>query len=146
MIYLRHFLYSDIKLLRTKILPGYTDEAIFKTLEQWNSKLYKGHAFEMFAICCNATVVGTISLLDHDGNSIGIGPEVLPKFRRKGYAKAAMQQALELARLNGYIVVTAKIRKDNIASIRLHESLGFELRSETIDKKGNTLLLYTKPI
>lgn len=140
-IFLRHFRYSDIEVLRSQILPGYSDDEIFKTLEQWNTHEYDDLPFEMYAICANTTIVGSLTLrLCDDYATVCLHPEILPKFRRKGYAKAAMAQAIELLRTHEYVSLSAQIPKDNVASIRLHEALGYKRNGESVN---SPFLTYT---
>lgn len=42
------------------------------------------------------------------------------------------------------MVATAQIRKENVASIKLHEALGFILDCETFNKHGNGICIYLK--
>ncbi len=147
MISLRYFRYSDFEVLHTKFFPDYTEEEIFKTLDRWDTHRYNDQPFEMFAICKNATLVGSISLLLHDDlSTVSIRPEILPEYRRKGYAKAAMTQAIVLLKTHEFWHLTAHIPKDNIAGIKLHESLGFTLDTETINIQGHEVYIYKKDL
>ena len=55
-----------------------------------------------------------------------------------------MKQAYNYAKKSGYKIATAQIRKDNVASIRLHEKLGFILDCEMLNKRGNEVYIYIK--
>ena len=55
-----------------------------------------------------------------------------------------MKQAYNYAKKSGYKIATAQIRKDNVASIRLHEKLGFILDCELLNKRGNEVYIYIK--
>jgi phosphinothricin acetyltransferase len=54
---------------------------------------------------------------------------VKPEFRRRGTGTALMQRLLDYARRNGADRVYSTINPDNEASIRLHEKVGFNVRS-----------------
>ena len=57
-----------------------------------------------------------------------------------------MTLAYEYAKKQGYRIATAQIRKDNFASIRLHEKLGFILDCEMINKRGHEVFIYLKAL
>lgn len=146
MIGLRSFDTADLSVLREHVLKKYSDSDIIKTIYEWNTQQYSGKYFEMLAICLDNTVIGAISIYQKDHNTISIGPEIFPTFQRNGYANIAMRQALSYAKFRGFKVATAQIRKNNIASISLHEKLGFKLDSETLNRHGNEVFNYSKII
>ena len=98
----------------------------------------------MFAIVEGDNIVGTVSLHQHNNYIISAGPEIFTEYRRKGYAFEAIEQAYEYAKKRGYKIATAQIRKDNIASLKLHKKLGFVLDCEMINKRGNEVYIYIK--
>lgn len=51
---------------------------------------------------------------------------VLPEFRRRGYARKLITQAIERARCDGVERVTLEVRRSNNAARRLYERLGFQ--------------------
>ncbi len=58
-----------------------------------------------------------------------------------------MNAALEIAESKGYKIVLQDIRSDNIASIALHQSLGFETdKYAYVNKKGNEVFLFLKAL
>ena len=143
MLHLRYFRYSDYEVLQKKFLPGSSEEDVIKTLDFWNMHRYNDMPFEKYAICENTIIIGTLSLFLHDDlQTVSIEPEILPEFRRKGYAKAAMQIVFRVLRSHEFWHVTAQIRKDDIAGIRLHESLGYSLCSEAVNDEGNEVFIY----
>jgi diamine N-acetyltransferase len=84
-----------------------------------------------FVIDLNSTPIGFIDLFDHTANSAGVGVIIAESYRNKGFAK----QALYL--LSDYAFTTinlfklhCNISKDNLASIKLFTSCGFELERE----------------
>lgn len=143
MIYLRHFTPYDVEWLQKNFLIGYAVDKIIETVDMWDSKQYNGYPFEMYAISDNMKTVGTVSMRVHENLlTVSLVPEILPEFRRKGYAKFAMQYLIGILHQHEYRHLAARIRKDNIASIALHESLGYTLSGEEIDDEGHTVLLY----
>jgi len=146
MIFLRNFNEDDISILKDNIFIDKSQDEIFSIIQEWRTLTFNGKYFEMFAILEGDEVVGYISLYQHDDDIISAGPEIFQKYRRKGYAFKAMNQACEYAKKRGYKIATAQIRKDNIASIQLHKKLGFALDCEMINKHGNEVYIYIKPL
>jgi ribosomal-protein-alanine N-acetyltransferase len=52
-----------------------------------------------------------------------------PPFRRRGIARALMDQALEYARSHAIRIVVLEVRRSNAAAIRLYRTLGFFVTS-----------------
>ena len=84
-----------------------------------------------FVIDLNSTPIGFIDLFDYTANSAGVGVIIAENYRNKGFAK----QALHL--LSDYAFTTINlfklhctITKDNLLSIKLFSSCGFELERE----------------
>ncbi|MBQ8393340.1 MAG: GNAT family N-acetyltransferase [Clostridia bacterium] len=143
MIHLRNFNEGDIEVLK-RMSPSKTENEILTMLKEWNSLEFNGKYSEKLAICEEGTIVGCIFLYQHNEYIISAGPEILEEYRCKGYAYEAMKQAYDYAKRSGYKIATAQIRKDNIASIRLHEKLGFILDCEMLNKRGNEVFIYIK--
>lgn len=145
MISLRNFVKDDaIKLQRIKH-SNLTVEQVEGLICEWNQKQINGKYFEMFAILFDKNIVGTVSLYQHSTEVISIGPEIFEAYRQKGYAKQAMIYACHIAKEKGYKIVSQQIRTNNIASIALHSSLGFETDSLTYtNSKGNQVAIYLK--
>lgn len=142
MIYLRHFTPYDIEWLQKNFLIGYSADKVLDTIDAWNTKRYKGYAFEMYAITDNAKTVGWISARQHrDLYTISLEPVILPEFRRMGYATFAMQYLIGRLREREFRFA-ARVRKDNTAGIALYESLDFVLRRRETDAEGHKILLY----
>ena len=143
MITLRNFNENDIEVLK-RMSPSKTENEILLMLNEWNKREFNGKYSETFAICKEDTVVGCIFLYQHNEYIISAGPEIFEEYRCKGYAYEAMRQAYDYAKKSGYKIATAQIRKNNIASIRLHEKLGFILDCEMLNKRGNEIFIYIK--
>ena len=84
-----------------------------------------------FVIDLNGSPIGFIDLFDYTANSAGVGVIITENYRNKGFAK----QALHL--LSDYAFTTVNvfklhcaIAKDNLESIKLFTSCGFELEKE----------------
>ena len=143
---LRPFTEADLPVLRTYYAPERTDAEIMDLLAQWNTGMFQGKRFEMLALCAGDTVVGMVSLYQHNGYIVSAGPEVFEPFRRKGYGEAGLRLAYEYAGRQGYTIASAQIRTDNEASIRLHEKLGFLRDSEMTNRRGNRVYMYLKQL
>jgi len=114
---------------------------------QWNEKQVKGRYFEMFAVLWDGRIVGMVSLYQHSSEVISVGPEIFCDYRRRGFAKEAMLQALSIAKEKGFKIVSQQIRTDNVASIALHSSLGFETNGLVYtNSKGNEVAVYLKSL
>lgn len=147
MLTLRRFDSSDTALIsaRFNIPMEKTDSMI----EEWNSGLFNGTYFEIFAVQNDEddSVVGTVSLYEHSKSIISIGPEIFKEYRRRGFARVAMMEAMRIAKQKGYKIALQQIRTDNNASIKLHESLGFEGDTYIYkNRKGNDVFIYLKII
>ena len=144
-ITLRNFLDSDAPIFQEKHSKHLSIEEIRDMFRKWNEKEYEGKYFEMFAIVKDEEIVGRISLYQHSKNVISCGPEIFEGYRRQGFAKEAMLLAMDIAKGKGYKVVMQQIRVDNVASVALHNSLGFETDGYVYrNKKGNEVLIYIK--
>ncbi len=144
MVSLRHFNDSDAEVLSK--LTGIGAPEAAKMIREWNSAESHGGNFEMFAITSGG-IVGTVSLYRLSDSVVSIGPEVFPKFRRRGFAKEAMLLAMDTAKRKGYKIVSQQIRSDNSASIALHKSLGFETDGYGYkNKKGKEVFIFLKSL
>ena len=77
----------------------------------------------------NQSLIGFIDLFDFDPKNkrAGVGIVILRKYRAKSYGKAALQQLIHYAFKVLYLhQLYANIAVDNLPSIRLFESFGFE--------------------
>lgn len=142
---LRKFTQADRELVAARL--GLSADEAASTINEWNCGSHNGFYFEMYAVQQSDTVVGMISLYGHSGSAVSIGPEIFGEYRRRGFAKRAMTEAIRIAGERGYKIVFQQVRTDNTASIRLHESLGFEKDSGVFkNRKGNDVYIYLKVI
>lgn len=126
MIYLRNFEYCDAKELQTRKYVDKTIDEIKSMIDDMNTKTYHNLYFEMFGIFDDNHLIGMVSLQEHSKTVISCGPEIFEEYRRNGYGYIAVNRALEISKEKGYKIASAQIRTDNIASIALHNKLGFE--------------------
>ena len=147
MIVLRNFTKADAFALQRIKHPNLSIEQIEALIHEWNQKQVNGKYFEMFAILLDENIVGTISLYQHSAEVISIGPEIFKAYRQKGLAKEAMICACTKAKEKGYKIVFQQIRTNNVASIALNSSLGFETNGLTYtNAKGNQVAIYLKSL
>lgn len=147
MIVLRNFSDNDAEMFQEKHSKHLSVEEIRAMFQKWNEKEYEGKYFEMFAIVKDAEIIGRISLYQHSESVVSCGPEIFGEYRRQGFAKEAMLLAMDIAKSKGYKVVQQQICTDNVASIALHNSLGFETDEYVYrNKKGNEVLIYLKAL
>lgn len=147
MIVLRNFTKADAFALQRIKHPNLSIEQIEALIHEWNLKQVNSKYFEMFAILLDENIVGTISLYQHSAEVISIGPEIFKPYRQKGLAKEAMICACTKAKEKGYKIVFQQIRTNNVASIALHSSLGFETNGLTYtNAKGNRVAIHLKSL
>ena len=147
MVNLRHFSVEDAELIRRCRYPDISVSETENMISEWNTCLYRGRYFEMFAVISDGEPKGSISIFEHSRTSCEIGPDIFPDHRGNGYASEAMHLMLGYAASKGYRLVMQQIRTDNEASIKMHEKLGFErLDSVYRNRKGNEVCLYFKII
>ena len=147
MVTLRHFRYDDATVLQQFSYANMPIKDIQSMIYDWNKCECQGKYFEMFAIIHDGNIVGTVSLSEHSDNVVSIGEEVFSAYQSQGFGKKAMDIALEIAKEKGYKIVLQQVRSNNIPSIAMHQSLGFETdRYAYINKKGNEVFLFVKAL
>ena len=147
MISLRHFEEPDAEVLRAFFPSARCQDDIISMIHDWSTLSYKGRYFEMFAIQKDATIVGSISIYERSKGIASLGIEIFAPYRRKGYAYDAMCLLIEFATQKGYKIILQQVRTDNLASICLHEKLGFETDGHVYEnQKGHKVLIYLMPL
>ena len=145
MVTLRHFLPEDARSVRNNLYPDMTEAQIRDMIADWNTCLWKGRYFEMFAVVSAQRTVGCVSLYEHTRSIASAGVEIFRTERRKGFASEAYPLLLAHAAQKGYKVILDQVSTDNPASIRLHEKLGFEKDDSIyINRRGHDVFLYLK--
>lgn len=90
--------------------------------------------------------MGMISLYQHTSTVVSEGVEIFKPFRNKGLATKSILLIQNIAKFYGYKVITAQVARKNIASIKLHKKLEFEIYHEFISLKENRQLLFIKTL
>ena len=145
MIILREATDADAALLSEKMNLSRADAE--EMIGAAKARSYHDRFFALFVISSGDTLVGTVSLYEQSPSVVSIGPEIFDEYRRHGYGAEALKQAVEIARSKGYLIVSQQIRTDNAASLRLHETLGFETNGTVYkNRKQNDVYLYLKAL
>ena len=146
MIYLRTFRPTDWQVITKYQHPDLMQEDAVKLIDQLNASTYQGKFHKLCAIADNDQIVGYVSMLEQDDGSVSIGVEVYEPFRRKGYAYLGVFQMLIFANALDYQIATARVRKDNTASLALFKKLGFSIIGESVSSRGNPVYDLTKSV
>lgn len=147
MVTIRNFTHQDAEALRQSLYPDMELSAISEMIDEWNSLVCCGKYFEMFAIVSDDKIAGYVSLYEHSKTVASIGAEVIAEERRKGAASEAISLLMRYASEKRYRIILDQVRRDNTASIRLHEKLGFESDGYVYrNQRGQETVLYLKPI
>ena len=147
MVTIRKFTRDDAAPLQQSLYPDMTLSGISEMIDAWNTCVYRGRYFEMFAILSDERVVGCVSLYEHSKNVASLGAEVILEERHKGTASQAVSRLMRYAAEKQYRVILDQVRRDNTASIRLHEKLGFESDGYVYrNQRDQEIVLYLKPI
>ena len=108
----------------------YSDKELFDYITNAKTDIKVAKQYR-FVIDLDSTPIGFIDLFDYTTNSAGVGVIIVKDYRNKGFAK----QALHL--LSNYVFTTVNlfklhcaIAKDNLVSIKLFTSCGFDLERE----------------
>lgn len=145
MITIRRFSREDAESLRQALYPDMSLSDISDMVDQWNSCVFRGRYFEMFAVLSDDRIIGSVSLHEHSKNVVSAGAEVISDERRKGAASEAVSLLMQYASEKHYQIMLDQVRNDNIASIRLHEKLGFESDGYVYrNQRGQEVVLYLK--
>ena len=147
MVTIRQFTHADAAAVQRGLYPDMTIPRIERMIDDWNSGVYQGRRFEMFAVVSEDGVVGCVSLYEHSARVSSVGAEIFPGERGKGTAAEAVSLLLHHASEEGCRIILDQVRADNAASIRLHEKLGFESDGCVYrNRRGHEVVLYLKPI
>lgn len=109
-------------------------------------EICKGEFFRFYLIKNLDKTVGVINMCGHGADKISVAPEIFETFRHKGIATKSLCIAYDIAKELGFETVIAGIRKENVASQKLHEKLGFTFVEEFISKNGNAMKRYIKKL
>ena len=147
MVTIRYFTHEDAESIRQNLYLDMPLSGISEMIDEWNTRVYHGKPFEMFAIFSDGRFVGYVSLYEHSKTVASLGAEVITEERRKGAAFEALSQLMQYAAKQNYRIILDQVRRDNAASIRLHEKLGFESDGYVYrNQRDQEVVLYLKPI
>ena len=146
MIVLRPVAKNDREIFVESSYGIYPEEALRHMLEDSIAGEHEGRYYRLLAVLQEDNCVGFISLYGQEDNTISMGPEIKPQFRRRGVAFAAMGQAMTFVKQMGFTKAVAQVRTDNIASIALHKKLGFQMCKEYVNKKGHSVFWLEKEL
>lgn len=109
-------------------------------------KIHDNQYFEFLVVYKDDIVVGFMNLFAHSKHIISCGPTIKDEFQGRGFAFEAETLALKYAKEKGFSIAVGGVDENNIASIRLHEKLGFELDRKYSNNQGRTIRLYIKAL
>ena len=89
-----------------------------------------------FCIVYNSEKVGIISLSEKENRTLSWEIGIIEDMRGKGIGKEAFKLILSEAKKRGYKKIVSSCAKENIASKRLHEKVGFQLIKEDVNAVG----------
>lgn len=143
---LRPFTSIDCPVILKYQYPDSSVEEIKEMILQWNTRQYDGRYFEMLAIENDGDIVGYVSVVAQNDNTVSEGVEIYAPYRRQGFAYLAVAMILEHIKIRGYSLVTAQVRRDNAASVALHHKLGFRVVDSFRNPKGNWVYTFSKEL
>ena len=117
-----------------------------KMIAESINKIHNGSYFEFLVVYKDDVVIGFMNLYAHSKHIISCGPAIKEDFQNNGYGFLAEAMALEYAKGKGYTIAVGGVDESNVASIALHEKLGFEMDRKYLNKHGRTIRLYIKAL
>lgn len=108
-----------------------------------NSYKTNGYGLYVFELKESKTPIGICGFIKRDYlDFVDIGFALLPEYERKGYTYEIALAALRFGVIHlGFTKIYAITSKDNIASQKLLEKLGFEFKSYIIEPSSNEELV-----
>lgn len=79
------------------------------------------------------------------GDMVEIGYAIVPEYRRRGYARAAVGQLITYAADHGARVVRASVSPDNVASLAVIRAYDFRHVGEQWDEEDGRELIFERP-
>ena len=127
---------NEFEKLLNKMWKGATLESCKKDAKITKQFIYKlGDKYIGFLTCSIKTeyVAGCKS------NNVGYleGIYILPKYRKKGFAKELIKHFEDWAKSMGSTELASDLTIDNNASLQFHNKMGFEIVEKTIHLKKN---------
>ena len=135
---------DDIKILNFTEYNNLSKESRQMLVQDSEKGLCKGEFFRFYLIKNGKETVGVINMCGHGADTISVAPEIFEKFRNKGFAIKSLNIAYKIAKEKGFKKVIAGIREENVASLKLHEKLGFSFVEDFTSKNKKRMKLYSK--
>ncbi|MBQ8909274.1 MAG: GNAT family N-acetyltransferase [Clostridia bacterium] len=126
---------EDATFIREHFSSYFSDdsiESIEKRIDYWQNTLG-------FCITYNGEKVGMISLSDKQDGRLCWGVMIIEKYRRKGIARKAFELIRGRAKERGYSIIASSCAAGNVASVHLHEKVGFKRVKKEINSVGNEM-------
>jgi len=126
----------------------YIERDINKNLEdirQFIELVKKNNFYFTINTIVPSEFIGTITLwnIDRSTNYAEIGYELLPQFQGKGLMSEAVKSILDYAfNEAGFEYIEAYTHRENIASKKLLERVGFKLAVGKIDEDNSDIIIY----
>ncbi len=119
----KDYLHIAALLEKTKLIGHHFNKRLFNTL------IRKNRGF-LFVAGIDKKIIGTI-FSAHDGGYFGYVYKcaVAPEFRRQKVATQLVRLAINKLKKAGIDLIFLHVKKDNFPSIRLFQSLGFNIRA-----------------
>ena len=144
MIKLKPIEKTDIEKLNNTSYADMDFDKKIQMINDSNEENHKGKFFKFFIVENDGETIGVINISAHSKSVISIAPEIKEHYRGNGFAKIALLLSYDYVKQLGYKLIYAGIMEDNIASIKLHESLGFEYVQDFLSSRGKKLKMYLK--
>ncbi len=146
MLYLKPITYENIKDLDNTSYGTMSFEQRQNMIKESINQIHNNSYFEMLSVYQDNIVIGFMNLYAHSKHIISCGPEIKESYKNKGYGFQAEVKALDYAKEKGYTIAVGGVDDNNIASIALHEKLGFEMDRKYINGQGRTIRVYIKAL
>ena len=146
MIYLKPISLDNINDFSNTSYDKMTLEEKQKLITESINKFHNNQYFKFLVVYKDDVVIGFMNLFAHSTHIISCGPTIKDEFRCRGFGFEAEKLALKHAKDKGFTIAVGGVDENNIASIKLHEKLGFELDRTYSNKQGRTIRLYIKAI
>ena len=114
----------------TRANSVHTEEIPWENHLSWLEKTLKDHKRDLYVVEEAGEPCGTIRLDDDGENWFEISWTVAPEFRGKGIGKKMTQKFFDEYLGDKKERVIARVKKENIASIKMIKSLGFVFKQE----------------
>ncbi len=145
-MYLKPITYDNINDFDGTDYGAMSLEERHNLIDESMNKSHDGSYFEFLVVYNDNTVIGFMNLFAHSTHIISCGPEIKKCFQKKGLGFLAETMALEYAKKKGYTIAVGGVDDNNVASIALHEKLGFEMDRKYLNRQGRTIRIYIKAL